>query len=268
MLPVSGLLPPHQQNKFPKQRSHLVLPLLTIFGDSLSSKGFHVYLLSVIEPAQTELRGKRVLLHGVKVTKHLDEHRPTLRIRCRSEPVFFLIRTEYSHEIRVRSGKSQHPSLRYGFSFLKAPWSKLEKVDREQNPTAYSGWEHPGDLGTNKSFNFKTRIMKGLLPPIINSLPLISLMQDPGKTQGIWKEKPKYRNVDIYKALSVKAPESSETTADTAPMQTAKSGAEITHPETRHCTWPTVDAQQTCAVWIVWMLNRELGTPRSSEWNC
>lgn len=47
-----------------------------MFGDSLSSKGFHVYLLSIIEPAQTELRGKRVLLHGVKVTKHLDEHRP------------------------------------------------------------------------------------------------------------------------------------------------------------------------------------------------
>lgn len=30
--------------------------------------------------------------------------------------------------------------------------------------------------------------MKGLLPPIINSLPLISLMRDPGKTQGIRRE--------------------------------------------------------------------------------
>jgi len=36
-----------------------------------------------------------------------------------------------------------------------------------------------------RALTSKTRIMKGLLPPIINSLPLISLMRDPGKTQGI-----------------------------------------------------------------------------------
>lgn len=51
--------------------------------------------------------------------------------------------------------------------------------------------------------------MKGLLLPIIDSLPLISLMQDPGKTQGTGTEKPQNRNVDIYKAGGVKAPKGS-----------------------------------------------------------
>lgn len=48
--------------------------------------------------------------------------------------------------------------------------------------------------------------MKGLLSPIINSLSLISLMQDQAKHRSYEERSHKYRNVDIYTALGVKAP--------------------------------------------------------------
>ena len=51
--PFQASFLPTSRISFPKHRSHLVLPLVTMFDDSLSSKGFHVYLLGVIEPTLT-----------------------------------------------------------------------------------------------------------------------------------------------------------------------------------------------------------------------
>lgn len=152
----------------------------------------------------------------------------------------------------MRSGKSWHSFLRYGFSFQKSTVIKIGRKSTENRIQQLKADENTLETwALIRALTSKTTIMKGLLPPIINSLPLISLMQDPDKTQGIWKEKPKYRNVDIYKALGVKAPEGSETTASMVSMRTAKSGAKIKYLETVHCIWPRVDAQQTCTMWIV-----------------
>lgn len=55
----------------------------------------------------------------------------------------------------------------------------------------------------------------------------------------------------------------SDTTAYMVSKQTTKIWAEIKYLETIHSSWLTVNAQQACAVWTVWVLNSQWGTPRS-----
>lgn len=115
--------------------------------------------------------------------------------------------------------------------------------------------------GHYEALTSKTRIIKGLFIPNYQFLFSLSLWCRTRQNTGAMKREAMNRNVDIYKALGVKAPGGPVM----VPIQTPKSRVEIHYPETIHCIWSTVSIQQACAVWTVWVLNSQLQTRNSSE---